>query len=147
MFQSLRSGSVTKNKKNDSIKLTSFPEPNAHDTFLNMQKQHGANVTLVTGPTHEPEPAGTTIVHVTTAQEMLDACLECLPVDVAVCAAAVGDWRIQSTAKNKIKRGRFLYEKNIENYYFKFSSWRMQPNKMGLSFFGLVYSEQARIIF
>ena len=67
--------------------------------------RHGAKVTLVTGPTHEPNPLGTTIVRVTTAQEMLEACLECLPVDVAVCAAAVGDWRIGSIAKNKIKRG------------------------------------------
>ena len=36
---------------------------------------------------------------------MMEACLNCLPVDVAVCAAAVGDWRIEATAEKKIKRG------------------------------------------
>jgi len=44
MFQSLRSGKITKKEKKEAITLTSFPEPNAHDTFLNLQKQHGANV-------------------------------------------------------------------------------------------------------
>jgi phosphopantothenoylcysteine decarboxylase/phosphopantothenate--cysteine ligase len=67
--------------------------------------QHGAKVTLVTGPTNEPDPMGIAIIHVITAQEMLDACLECLPVDVAICAAAVGDWRTSSVATQKIKRG------------------------------------------
>ena len=67
--------------------------------------QHGAKVTLVTGPTHEPDPLGIVVIHVTTAQEMLDSCVECLPVDVAVCAAAVGDWRTSSAPKEKIKRG------------------------------------------
>jgi len=67
--------------------------------------QHGAKVTLVTGPTHEPDPLGADIVRITTAKEMMEACLNCLPVDVAVCAAAVGDWRIGMAAEEKIKRG------------------------------------------
>ena len=67
--------------------------------------QYGAKVTLVTGPTHEPDPPGATIVRITTAKEMMEACLNCLPVDVAVCAAAVGDWRIEAAAEKKIKRG------------------------------------------
>ena len=44
MFQSLRSGKINKKDKKDKVTLTSFPEPNAHDTFINMQRQHGANV-------------------------------------------------------------------------------------------------------
>ncbi|MEE2694250.1 MAG: bifunctional phosphopantothenoylcysteine decarboxylase/phosphopantothenate--cysteine ligase CoaBC [Pseudomonadota bacterium] len=66
--------------------------------------EYGAQVTLVTGPTHEPDPPGAAIVRITTAREMMEACLNCLPVDLAVCAAAVGDWRIGVTAKEKIKR-------------------------------------------
>ena len=61
-------------------------------------------MTLVTGPTHEPDPPGAAIVRITTAKEMMEACLDCLPVDVAICAAAVGDWRIGIPAEQKIKR-------------------------------------------
>ena len=36
---------------------------------------------------------------------MLDACLAALPVDAAVCAAAVADWRVIGAAGQKIKKG------------------------------------------
>ena len=36
---------------------------------------------------------------------MLDACLAALPVDIAVCAAAVADWRADTVADQKIKKG------------------------------------------
>lgn len=64
----------------------------------------GAVTTLVSGPTHQPEPPGVTVVHVETAREMLDACLGALPVDVAVMAAAVADWRPAEAAPAKLKK-------------------------------------------
>ncbi len=64
----------------------------------------GATTTLVSGPTHQPEPAGVNVVHVETAREMLDACLGALPVDVAVMAAAVADWRPADAARAKLKK-------------------------------------------
>jgi len=64
----------------------------------------GATTTLVSGPTHQPEPAGVNVVHVETAREMLDACLGALPVDVAVMAAAVADWRAADAARAKLKK-------------------------------------------
>ena len=67
--------------------------------------QQGAKVTLVTGPTHLPDPAGITTVHVQTAREMLAACEAALPVDIAICAAAVADWRTADMANEKIKKG------------------------------------------
>lgn len=66
--------------------------------------QLGAETTLVSGPTREPDPAGARVVHVETAREMLDACKAALPADIAVCAAAVADWRIEA-APQKIKKG------------------------------------------
>jgi len=66
----------------------------------------GAHVTLVTGPTNLPAPAGVKLIGVTTAQEMLAACQKALPVDVAVCAAAVADWRLEAPAKQKLKKGK-----------------------------------------
>jgi phosphopantothenoylcysteine decarboxylase/phosphopantothenate--cysteine ligase len=64
----------------------------------------GAQTVLVTGPTHEPDPAGVRIVRVETAREMLAACESALPVDIAVCAAAVADWRPVDEHDAKIKK-------------------------------------------
>ncbi len=63
----------------------------------------GAQVLLVSGPTALPPPAGVETVRVETAREMLAACERGLPVDVAVCAAAVADWRAAETAAQKLK--------------------------------------------
>jgi phosphopantothenoylcysteine decarboxylase/phosphopantothenate--cysteine ligase len=64
----------------------------------------GAATTLVSGPSAEPDPPGLTTVHIESAAEMLEACLAALPADVAVCAAAVGDWRVAGAAKHKMKK-------------------------------------------
>lgn len=67
----------------------------------------GADVTLVTGPTGQPAPEGVKTVAIETAREMLAACQACQqegPVDIAVCAAAVADWRPVASATSKIKK-------------------------------------------
>jgi phosphopantothenoylcysteine decarboxylase / phosphopantothenate---cysteine ligase len=64
----------------------------------------GADTILVSGPSHEPDPPGVRIVHVETARDMLAACEAALPVDIAVCAAAVADWRVADAAGQKIKK-------------------------------------------
>lgn len=64
----------------------------------------GARTTLVTGATALEAPRGVHVVQVETAAEMLAACAAALPVDVAVCAAAVGDWRVANRTEAKIKK-------------------------------------------
>ncbi len=64
----------------------------------------GAEVTLVSGPTREPDPDTTRTVHIESARDMLAACEAALPVDIAVCAAAVADWRVDGAADQKIKK-------------------------------------------
>ncbi|MCK5622797.1 MAG: bifunctional phosphopantothenoylcysteine decarboxylase/phosphopantothenate--cysteine ligase CoaBC [Alphaproteobacteria bacterium] len=64
----------------------------------------GAETTLVSGPTALADPAGISVIHVESAREMLDACRQALPVDVAVCAAAVSDWRMAEEAGQKLKK-------------------------------------------
>jgi phosphopantothenoylcysteine decarboxylase/phosphopantothenate--cysteine ligase len=64
----------------------------------------GARVTLVSGPVSVPDPPGVGVVHIETAQQMLAACQAALPADIAVCAAAVADWRVGSAASGKIKK-------------------------------------------
>ncbi|MBM85467.1 MAG: bifunctional phosphopantothenoylcysteine decarboxylase/phosphopantothenate--cysteine ligase CoaBC [Rhodospirillaceae bacterium] len=64
----------------------------------------GARTTLVTGPTRLGDPVGVHIVHIESAREMFDACADALPVDIAVCAAAVSDWRVAKAAGQKLKK-------------------------------------------
>ena len=64
----------------------------------------GADVTLVSGPTHLPAPAGVRVVAVERAEEMLAACRDALPADVAVFAAAVADWHIAGRSDSKVKK-------------------------------------------
>jgi phosphopantothenoylcysteine decarboxylase/phosphopantothenate--cysteine ligase len=64
----------------------------------------GAEVTLVSGPVALPDPEGVTVVKVETAHEMLAATLAALPSDIAICAAAVADWRAADEAHHKLKK-------------------------------------------
>ncbi|MEP4377950.1 MAG: bifunctional phosphopantothenoylcysteine decarboxylase/phosphopantothenate--cysteine ligase CoaBC [Alphaproteobacteria bacterium] len=64
----------------------------------------GAETTLVSGPTSLPDPPGVTVVRVESARDMLAACEAALPADVAVCAAAVADWRVARMANEKLKK-------------------------------------------
>ena len=63
----------------------------------------GASVTLISGPVNEPPPHGVSIVAVETAKEMHLAALAALPADIAICAAAVGDFAVAESKKTKIK--------------------------------------------
>ena len=64
----------------------------------------GAEVTLVRGPVAVADPAGVTVVKIESADEMLAACLQVGAVDVAVCAAAVADWKAAKPASAKLKK-------------------------------------------
>ncbi len=64
----------------------------------------GADTVLVSGPVTLPAPTGVTLVPVETARDMLAACRAALPADIAVCAAAVADWRVADAAGQKLKK-------------------------------------------
>jgi phosphopantothenoylcysteine decarboxylase/phosphopantothenate--cysteine ligase len=64
----------------------------------------GCRVTLVAGPVAVPTPPGVRRVDVETAQEMLAACEKALPADIAVCVAAVSDWRPEHVSAQKTKK-------------------------------------------
>lgn len=66
--------------------------------------RHGAEVTLVSGPVSLPAPFGVERINVRTAREMHEACLRVLPVDAAICVAAVSDWRAKAASSEKIKK-------------------------------------------
>ena len=64
----------------------------------------GAEVVFVTGPADVPPPVGVQVVAVETAQQMKHAVEANLPVDAAVFAAAVADWRVSTASTSKIKK-------------------------------------------
>lgn len=63
----------------------------------------GADVTLVTAPTALTPPVGAKVVHIKSAQNMLDALMN-ESADALIMAAAAADFRPKETAKDKIKK-------------------------------------------
>ncbi|MCC8429268.1 bifunctional phosphopantothenoylcysteine decarboxylase/phosphopantothenate--cysteine ligase CoaBC [Reyranella aquatilis] len=64
----------------------------------------GADVTLVSGPVAVPDPQGVKVMKIESADQMLAACLDAGALDIAVCAAAVADWKAARPAAGKIKK-------------------------------------------
>jgi phosphopantothenoylcysteine decarboxylase/phosphopantothenate--cysteine ligase len=69
-------------------------------------RRRGAEVSLVSGPTALPDPYGVEMVRVRSAVEMLEEVWHRFPQSAALLmAAAVGDYRAESLAAQKMKRG------------------------------------------
>tara|TARA_B110000305_G_scaffold192185_1_gene215206 strand:- start:200 stop:1429 length:1230 start_codon:yes stop_codon:yes gene_type:complete len=64
----------------------------------------GITTTLIAGPTNLVSPKGLKVKKITSADEMLNEVKKSLPVDLAVCAAAVADFKPTEINKNKIKK-------------------------------------------
>ena len=63
-----------------------------------------ADVTLVVGPVNLELTGLSKVIRVESAVQMNDAVIETGPFDIAICAAAVSDWRPKEKAKTKIKK-------------------------------------------
>jgi phosphopantothenoylcysteine decarboxylase/phosphopantothenate--cysteine ligase len=69
-------------------------------------RRRGAEVCLISGPSHLSAPYGVELVEVRSAREMLDAVLARFPqTEALLMAAAVGDYHPGGCAEHKIKRG------------------------------------------
>lgn len=67
----------------------------------------GAEVTLVSGPTHLPLPSGVDTVPVRSAAEMMEAVARHYPTaDIVIKAAAVADYRAAEKLPRKLKKGK-----------------------------------------
>ncbi len=65
----------------------------------------GAEVTLVSGPVNLKPPAGVNVVNVVSARDMYDAVTKISSgFDIIIKTAAVGDFRPEAEAENKIKK-------------------------------------------
>jgi phosphopantothenoylcysteine decarboxylase/phosphopantothenate--cysteine ligase len=66
----------------------------------------GAEVTVVLGPVADPGPLPFEVVRVTTAEEMLGAVMTRVEAaDVFVATAAVSDWKAETVAPRKTRKG------------------------------------------
>ncbi len=65
----------------------------------------GAEVVLISGPTHLPTPSGVQRIDVVRAEEMLEEVMAALPTaDIVIKAAAVADYRPEEVSDEKIKK-------------------------------------------
>ena len=64
----------------------------------------GIKTKLIAGPSNFVYSKNLKVKNITSAKEMMDEVKKSLPVDIAVCAAAVSDFKPISKSKNKIKK-------------------------------------------
>jgi phosphopantothenoylcysteine decarboxylase/phosphopantothenate--cysteine ligase len=64
----------------------------------------GAEVALISGPVDLDDPPGVAVTHVESARDMLHQVEAALPVDIAIFAAAVADWRVANEGPQKLKK-------------------------------------------
>ena len=69
-------------------------------------KRMGVKTTLIAGPSNLQVEKGLKIIKVKTSDEMFSAVKKNLPVDVAVCTAAVSDFKPSKFQLNKIKKNQ-----------------------------------------
>jgi len=93
--------------------------------------KNGIETTLISGPTNLPDPKNLKLIKVQTGEEMYEETKKNLPVDIAVCAAAVGDFKISKFQKNKIKKQDKInleLEKNRDILNFLSTHNSLRPN-------------------
>ena len=93
----------------------------------------GIKTTLITGPSKLASPKGIKVKKIISADEMLIEVKKTLPVDLAVCTAAVVDFKPIEKSKNKIKKDKlnfksinFIKNNDILNFLSKNNKNRPQ---------------------
>ena len=70
----------------------------------------GIETTLITGPSKLTSPKGIKVKKIISADEMLNEVKKTLPVNLAVCTAAVTDFKPVEKSKNKIKKDKLNFK-------------------------------------
>ena len=92
----------------------------------------GVNTTLVSGPTHLNYSRDVKVKKVKSAEDMMTVVQKLLPVDIAVCAAAVTDFKPKNKSKIKIKKkdknfNNLDLEKNIDILEYLGKNNKLRP--------------------
>ena len=68
----------------------------------------GIKTTLISGPSNLTVPKSINVKKIISADEMFNEVKKNLPVDLAICAAAVSDFKPIEKSKNKIKKDTLI---------------------------------------
>ena len=98
-------------------------------------EKFGIKTTLITGPTNQVTERSIKIKRVITAEEMLKEVKKSLPVDIAICAAAVSDFKPVKKNDNKIKKNNN-----------KFNSIKIEKSKDILEYLGKNNEYRPRLV-
>ena len=92
--------------------------------------KRGFDTTLISGPTSLKVDDEIKLIQVETAEEMFRATQKNLPTDIAVFAAAVGDFKVSHNKKEKIKKldnFTLILEKNVDILSYVSNHNSMRP--------------------
>ncbi len=92
----------------------------------------GVKTTLVAGPSQINFSKELNVKKIVSGKQMLNEVKKLLPVDIAICAAAVSDFKAKTINKNKIKKNKFNFnslefEKNIDILDYLGKTNKMRP--------------------
>ncbi|MFW5896941.1 MAG: phosphopantothenoylcysteine decarboxylase, partial [Bacillota bacterium] len=92
----------------DPVRFLSNPSTGKMGYAMAMAaRERGAQVILISGPTHLKNPRGVRTLRVTSAEEMKAACDEhCEEADILIMCAAVADSRPKEYSSSKLKKGK-----------------------------------------
>ena len=84
--------------------------------IANSLAKFGVKTTLISGPSSLKKPNNVNVIKVETADQMYEETRKVLPVDIAVCAAAVTDFKPQKYEKIKIKKNtlNLNFKRNVD---------------------------------
>ena len=74
--------------------------------IANSLAKFGVKTTLISGPTALKKPENVNIIKVESADQMYVETKKALPADIAVCTAAITDFKPEKYEKNKIKKDK-----------------------------------------
>jgi phosphopantothenoylcysteine decarboxylase/phosphopantothenate--cysteine ligase len=104
MFKALVTAGPTRERIDPVRYISNFSSGKQGVAIAKALAEAGGEVSLVLGPCALDVPSNIKTINVETAEEMLKACEQELPVDVAICAAAVCDWRVKEILPEKLKK-------------------------------------------
>ena len=98
-------------------------------------KKLGVKTTLIAGPSHISFTNDLDVKRITTGEEMINEVKKNLPVDIAVCAAAVTDFKTKIKNKNKIKKDKNIFnsikfEKNYDILEYLGKNNKLKPKML-----------------
>ncbi len=82
--------------------------------LANELAKRGIKTTLISGPTNLKKPENVNLIKVESANQMYEETKKALPVDIAICSAAVTDFKPEKYEKEKIKKDSLNLNLNLK---------------------------------